>query len=255
MNDSYRLGDQKLSIPEELYIDPDALIVELNNFSGPFDLLLYLIKKNNIDLLNIPVAVVCDQYLQFIRQMSSKNYELVAEYLSMAAILIELKARQIAIEQQPKTDDDDDPGEDLRKIIIAHEEVEQMTRLLTSRDMLHVNFFETQINHKITVKPPQLNLKLTQLQSCMHKLMHRYTQIQKLSIATEQLSTEEAIKLINQKLHKFNKIELTTLLISNSKQMLVTSFIIILEMLKSQKISISKQENKIFLGIKHATTT
>src|SRR5262249_53783822 len=102
-------GQALLDLPKDLYIPPDAMTVLLETFEGPLDLLLYLIRKQNIDILDIPVAAVTKQYVEYIELMQSLSLELVAEYLVMAAILAEIKSRML-LPRNPETEQtEEDP--------------------------------------------------------------------------------------------------------------------------------------------------
>ncbi len=88
-------GEQLMELPQDLYIPPDALEVFLETFEGPLDLLLYLIRRQNLDVLNIPMAEVTRQYMTYVEAMRARQLELAAEYLLMAALLIEIKSRML----------------------------------------------------------------------------------------------------------------------------------------------------------------
>src|SRR5512139_3525501 len=96
-------------LPEDLYIPPDALEVFLDLFEGPLDLLLYLIRRQNLDIVNIPIAEITRQYIVYIQMMGDLNIELAAEYLVMAALLAEIKSRMLLPRQAEAEDEEDDP--------------------------------------------------------------------------------------------------------------------------------------------------
>src|SRR5512134_2740118 len=101
-------GEPILAFPEDLYIPPDALEVFLETFEGPLDLLLYLIRKNNLDVLDIQMASLTAQYLQYVELMRTNQLELAAEYLLMAAVLIEIKSRMLLPRPRITEDEGDD---------------------------------------------------------------------------------------------------------------------------------------------------
>ena len=103
------LGQPFQELPEDLYIPPDALEVFLEAFEGPLDLLLYLIRKQNMDILNIPIAQITQQYISYIEMMDALRLELAAEYLVMAALLAEIKSRMLLPRQTEEEDEEDDP--------------------------------------------------------------------------------------------------------------------------------------------------
>ncbi|MEI6267805.1 MAG: segregation/condensation protein A, partial [Methylococcaceae bacterium] len=96
-------------LPDDLYIPPDALEVFLDLFEGPLDLLLYLIRRQNLDIVNIPIAQITHQYISYIQLMGELNLELAAEYLVMAALLAEIKSRMLLPRQSEQEDDEEDP--------------------------------------------------------------------------------------------------------------------------------------------------
>ena len=112
------LGEPYSETPTDLYIPPDALEVFLETFEGPLDLLLYLIKRQNLDILDIPVAAITAQYMQYIAVMESMRMELAAEYLVMAAMLAEIKSRLLLPRPEEDTDEDDPRAELIRRCLL-----------------------------------------------------------------------------------------------------------------------------------------
>ena len=114
-------GEALTELPKDLYIPPDALEVILEAFEGPLDLLLYLIKRQNLDILNIPVAQITAQYMKYVEIMKSLNLELAAEYLVMAALLGEIKSRSLLPRQEDLEDDELDPRAELIRRLQEYE--------------------------------------------------------------------------------------------------------------------------------------
>ena len=117
-------GQPVTDLPQDLFIPPDALKVVLHSFQGPLDLLLYLIRKQNIDVLDIPMTKITEQYLHYIAQMDAHQFDLAAEYLLMAAVLIEIKSRLLL--PQPENIEDDeaaDPRAELVRRLLAYEQM------------------------------------------------------------------------------------------------------------------------------------
>src|SRR5512147_1808377 len=113
-------GEALAELPQDLYIPPDALEVFLDAFEGPLDLLLYLIRKANVDVLDIPMAKLTEQYMEYVEIMRHKNFELAAEYLVMAAMLIEIKSRMLL--PSPKAiEDESDPRAELVRRLMEYE--------------------------------------------------------------------------------------------------------------------------------------
>src|SRR5690606_29872076 len=135
-------GEAVTEMPQDLYIPPDALEVFLEAFEGPLDLLLYLIRKQNIDILDIPVAEITRQYMGYVELMKVARLELAAEYLVMAAMLAEIKSRMLLPRSSKEDEDEDDPRAELirrlqeyERFKAAAEDLDQLPRL--GRD-LHV---------------------------------------------------------------------------------------------------------------------
>ena len=114
-------GEAFNEIPKDLYIPPDALKILVEAFQGPLDLLLYLIKKQNIDILNINVAEITDQYMAYVELMESSQFELAAEYLVMAAMLAEIKSRMLLPRQEDLEAEEDDPRMELIRRLQEYE--------------------------------------------------------------------------------------------------------------------------------------
>ena len=109
-------GEPLTVIPQDLYIPPDALEVILEAFEGPLDLLLYLIKRQNLDILNVPIAKITEQYMQYIDMMQTIKIEIAAEYLVMAAMLAEIKSRMLLPRTSEESDEDDPRAELVRRL-------------------------------------------------------------------------------------------------------------------------------------------
>src|SRR3989338_191653 len=125
-------GEPLLELPQDLYIPPDALELVLENFQGPLDLLLYLIRKHNIDVLDIPMAELTRQYMTYIEMMKQHRLELAAQYLLMAAVLIEIKSRML-LPRPPKVSEEDgeDPRAELMRRLLEYEQMKQAAQQLT----------------------------------------------------------------------------------------------------------------------------
>lgn len=123
-------GEVVNSLPQDLYIPPDALEVILDAFEGPLDLLLYLIRKQNIDILDIPVADITRQYMEYVEMMRAAQLELAAEYLVMAAMLAEIKSRMLLPRQQAGDDDAEDPRAELVRRLQEYERFKEVAEKL-----------------------------------------------------------------------------------------------------------------------------
>ncbi|MCL4163929.1 UNVERIFIED_CONTAM: hypothetical protein GTU68_056066, partial [Idotea baltica] len=141
-------GEPVVQLPQDLYIPPDALEIFLDTFEGPLDLLLYLIKKQNLDILNIPIAQITEQYMQYIGMMETMRFELAAEYLLMAAMLAEIKSRMLLPRVEEDGEDEDDPRAELIRRLQEYERIKEGAESLDILPrMLRENF-------PLTVIPP-----------------------------------------------------------------------------------------------------
>src|SRR5262245_13955912 len=136
-------GEPVIELPHDLYIPPDALEVVLEAFEGPLDLLLYLIRKQNLDILDIPMAPLTRQYLEYIEMMKTKNFELAAEYLVMAAMLMEIKSRML-LPKPALTEEEEDPRAELVRRLLEYEQMKLAAQKLdelprAGRDILAIS--------------------------------------------------------------------------------------------------------------------
>ena len=120
---AYIFGQAMTDVPADLFIPPDALQVVLHSFEGPLDLLLYLIRKQNIDVLDIPMVRITEQYLAYIAQMDTEQFDLAAEYLLMAAVLIEIKSRLLLPKPPEQPEEEADPRAELVRRLLAYEQM------------------------------------------------------------------------------------------------------------------------------------
>ncbi len=154
-------GEPVNDVPKDLYIPPDALEVFLEAFEGPLDLLLYLIKRQNVDILNIPIANITEQYMEYVEVMKSINLELAAEYLVMAAVLCEIKSR-VLLPRPELEESDDDPRADLIRRLQEYErfkkaaqDIDEIPRMGRDTQQVSVEIPELEINKPL----PQIEMK------------------------------------------------------------------------------------------------
>ncbi|MDA9086666.1 segregation/condensation protein A [Methylophilaceae bacterium] len=237
-------GENIAQLPLDLFIPPDALEVYLESFEGPLDLLLYLIRKDNIDVLDIPMANLTSQYISYVEQMKIINIELAADYLLMSAMLIEIKSRLLLPKPEASEDEEDDPRADLvRKLIeyeqmkLAAEELNVMPQI--GRDMLGTSaYFETEVN-KI---PPEVSMN--DLYSAWVNVIKRAKQFEQHTISKSELSVREHMTSILRALKENNLIEFSSLFNEEKDPIpkLVVCFLAILELSKERLIKINQQE-------------
>lgn len=159
-----RVHDQIVEqLPAALYIPPDALRVQLHDFEGPLDLLLFLVRKHRFDILNIPMATICRQYIIYMEQIIDNNLETVSDYLTMSALLIEIKTK-LLLPAPVLEEDEGDPRADLVRQLLEYERIKNVAENLGQLPKRHYDFTSPYIaveikntNHKPTVTPEQIS--------------------------------------------------------------------------------------------------
>jgi segregation and condensation protein A len=186
------LGQPVLQIPQDLYIPPDALEVILDAFEGPLDLLLYLIRRQNLDILDIPVAEITRQYVEYIQAMHEMRFELAAEYLVMAAILAEIKSRMLLPRPAAEEGLEDDPRADLVRRLQEYERFKQAAEDIDSlprvdRDTTPVSAF---VPDRAVVKlPPPVDLR--EMLMALHDVLKRAELFTQHAIKRDALSVRQ----------------------------------------------------------------
>ena len=167
-------GTAITEIPQDLYIPPDALEVFLDAFEGPLDLLLYLIKRQNLDILDIPIANITAQYMQYIDLMKDIRFELAAEYLVMAAMLAEIKSRMLLPRQEEVEGEEEDPRAELIRRLQEYERYKQAAEDLDGLPRLGRDKFqaEAEMQHK-TVEQRLPDVDLREMLLALKDVMHR----------------------------------------------------------------------------------
>lgn len=226
-------GKELTTLPDDLFIPPDALEILLDSFSGPLDLLLYLIKKENIDILNIPIVSITRQYLHYIGLMGNKRAELAAEYLLMAAMLAEIKSRSL-LPPAPCNDvvEEQDPRLALIKRLQAYEQIKSAAESLDTLPRNNRDFFEIHIMpDTLHTKKIYPDVKVSDLIHAMRNLLKKKENLTNHHVLGEALSLHERMDMILLQIRRQKKIEFTQLLtFEEGKKGLVVSFLAILEL-------------------------
>lgn len=237
-------GQPMLELPKDLYIPPDALEIFLEAFEGPLDLLLYLIRKSNVDILDIPMAPLTSQYLAYVEAMRQHNLELAADYLLMAAMLLEIKSRML-LPRPPRQDDDEhlDPRAELVRRLVEYEQMKLAGARLdvlprAERDFEWVNVFVSEI--RIERLPA---LSLHDLQLAWLTIMKKARLTQHHRVDREELSVREHMIAILRKLEGRAFVAFESLF----EPMLgpagmVVSFLAVLELVKERLVKVSQNE-------------
>ncbi|MDD1630333.1 MAG: segregation/condensation protein A, partial [Methylococcaceae bacterium] len=184
-------------LPDDLYIPPDALEVFLDLFEGPLDLLLYLIRRQNLDIVNIPIAQITHQYIAYIQIMGELNLELAAEYLVMAALLAEIKSRMLLPRQSEEDDDEEDPRATLIRrlqeyecIKAAAEEIDLLSRV--ERDIFAIDVDVSSLN----IEQQLPDIRLRDMLLAFQDVLKRVDQLSHHQITKEALSVRERMATI-----------------------------------------------------------
>ena len=195
------VGGQALSeIPSDLYIPPDALEVILEAFEGPLDLLLYLIRRKNLDILEIQVAEITKQYMDYISLMKELKFELAAEYLAMAAVLTEVKSRMLLPRKEEEEELDDDPRAELIRKLQEYERFKQAALDLNSIPRLNRDFWIAKAEPILEDKSrPVARIELQEIIMALSSVLKRAENFSSHNILLEPLSTRERMSQILEK--------------------------------------------------------
>ncbi|MDA9033465.1 segregation/condensation protein A [Gammaproteobacteria bacterium] len=247
------MGQPYEVIPDDLFIPPNALELCLETFSGPMDLLLYLIKKENINILDLDVSNITDQYIEYINLMDALQFELAAEYLVMAATLAEIKSRMMLPQEIHEEEEEEDPKFALIKRLQEYQRYKSASEKLAILPRIDRDFFTA------SAKLPDLKIEKKDFQITKDELIAIYHEIKnrpdlKLNhqIDFEELSTQERIQIILDILSKRNIISFSkTLRKSEGRHGVVVTFLASLELAKDGHVElIQNKTEEIFLKSK-----
>jgi len=247
-------GELLAEMPQDLYIPPDALEVFFDTFEGPMDLLLYLIRKANIDILDIPMAKLTEQYVEYVEVMRHKNLELAAEYLVMAAMLMEIKSRMLL--PRPKAvEDEEDPRAELVRRLLEYERMKLAAQKLDSLPQLGRDFHavEVWIEQTLVDRLPQVNVD--DLTAAWRMVLARARVNQHHRITKDELSVREYMGIILRRLAGGQFAEFVSLFDpEKGVSMLVVNFLAILELVRESLIEVTQSEpfSPIYVKLIHA---
>lgn len=236
-------GEPLTLIPVDLYIPPDALLVFLEAFEGPLDLLLYLIKRQNIDILNIPIAVITRQYMEYIELMGELELELAAEYLVMASMLAEIKSRML-LPRPIESVDEDDPRAELIRRLQEYEQFKKAAEDLDAIDRLERDIHLTDIKiPQIEIKMPLPEVQIKDLLIAFRDVVNRAEQFASHHLEREPLSVRDRMVIVLNKISadRFTSFE-DFFEFDEGRMGVVVSFLAILELLKESLIELVQSE-------------
>jgi segregation and condensation protein A len=237
-------GEPLLRMPTDLYIPPDALEIFLDAFEGPLDLLLYLIRKQNFNILDIPMAQVTLQYLKYVDQIRLHNLELAAEYLLMAAMLIEIKSRML-LPQRPSEIEDvgDDPRAELVRRLLEYEQIKLAAYDLGALPQEGRDFVRPQIFIEQSLVPKWPDVAPIDLQQAWLDVLKRAKLTQHHRISRQELSVREHMSSILRQLQSARFVEFAELFdIAGGVPIVVVNFVALLELAKETLIEITQAE-------------
>jgi len=238
-------GEAYTELPKDLYIPPDALEVILEAFEGPLDLLLYLIRRQNLDILEVNVAAITHQYVAYVELMNAMQFELAAEYLVMAAMLAEIKSRMLLPRNQEEDEEEEDPRaalirrlQEYERFKQAAEDVDQLPRV--SRDI-----------HVVAAKAPDRNLTrpdpdvdLKELLLALSEVLRRADMFESHQIEREVLSTRQRMTEVLEHLaHKNTFVPFVSLFkVEEGRMGVIVTFMAVMELIKESLLDIVQNE-------------
>jgi segregation and condensation protein A len=248
-------GEPLIELPRDLYIPPDALEIVLEAFEGPLDLLLYLIRKENLDILDIPMAPLTRQYLEYVEIMRTKNLELAAEYLVMAAMLMAIKSRLLLPRPPSAEAVEEDPRAELTRRLLEYEQIKKAARALdelpqVGRDIIAISVW---IERQVSERLPDVNAQ--DLAEAWRGLLHRARMSKHHRISRAELSVREHMSSILRALKERRVLEFSELFApEQGVPVLVVTFLALLELARELLIEITQSEcfAPIYVKLGHA---
>ncbi len=249
-------GEPVTTLPQDLYIPPYALQVFLEAFEGPLDLLLYLIRRQNIDILNIPIAEITKQYVQYIEVMEELQLELAGEYLLMAAMLAEIKSRMLLPRPEIVEEDEDDPRAELVRRLQEYERFKKAAEDLGDLPRLERDVFVASADapeRKITTKMPDVTMK--ELLLAFHDVLKRAEMFSNLHLQREPLSVRQRMSEILTRIKVKAFTDFGDLFDAEEGRMgVAVTFIALLELLRESVIEVVQSNQYAPLHIRAASS-
>lgn len=238
-------GKELTIVPKDLYIPPDALEVILEAFEGPLDLLLYLIRRQNLDILDIDVAEITRQYMGYIELMATIQLELAAEYLVMAAMLAEIKSRMLLPRQQADDEDEEDPRAELIRRLQEYERFKQAAEDLDElprmgRD-IHRASAETPDRQQ---QRPHPDVDMRDLVTAFAEVLRRAEMFESHQVELEKLSTRERMSKVLDTLQDQQFVPFISLFtVEEGRLGVVVTFLAVMELIKESLVEIVQSES------------
>jgi segregation and condensation protein A len=248
-------GEPFTELPQDLYIPPDALEVYFEAFEGPLDLLLYLIRRANIDVLDIPMSRLTEQYMEYVEVMRTKNLELAAEYLVMAAMLMEIKSRMLLPRPAMPSEEPEDPRAELVRRLLEYEKMKLAGQRLDALPQLGRDFLpvEVWIEQTLAHRLPEVNV--VDLQEAWRALLVRAKMTQHHRVSREELSVREHMALILRRLRGRGFAEFGELFDpARGVAVLIVNFLAVLELTREGLLEVTQADSfaPIYVKFAHA---
>ncbi|HYP84918.1 ScpA family protein [Variovorax sp.] len=237
-------GEPLFALPNDLYIPPEALRVFLEAFEGPLDLLLYLIRKQNFNILDIPMAPLTRQYLAYVDEIRQTHLELAAEYLLMAAMLIEIKSRMLLPPKKTADGEEaEDPRAELVRRLMEYEQTKLQAAALSATPQAGRDFWRAEVYIEQSIKPRFPDVNVVDLRDAWADIMKRARLVQHHKISREELSVREHMGIMLRALQGRRFVEFEHLFdVARGSAVLVVTFIAMLELAKENLVEITQAE-------------
>jgi len=238
------MGQALTELPKDLYIPPQALEVILEAFEGPLDLLLYLIRRQNLDILDIDVSDITEQYMQYVELMDALQFELAAEYLLMAAMLAEIKSRMLLPRQAVDEEDEEDPRAQLIRRLQEYERFKKAAEDIDDLPRVDRDVFLTSAAlPEIERVRPEPEVGLQEILLAFAEVMARANMFESHHIQREALSTRERMSQVLERLSGESFMPFVSLFKAEEGRMgVVVTFLAIMELIKESLVEIVQTE-------------
>ncbi|MFZ3088425.1 MAG: ScpA family protein [Methylotenera sp.] len=236
-------GEDFTELPKDLYIPPDALEVYLETFEGPLDLLLYLIRKHNLDILDIPMADLTRQYMKYVEKMRAIKLELAGDYLLMSAMLIEIKSRML-LPKPVEVAEENDPRAELVRRLMEYEAIKLAAQQLDEMPKVGdgISVASAYYQHISQIKPPEVSLD--DLADAWRNVLKRASHFKHHKVGHAELSVREHMSIILRRLKSDRLVEFSQLfdITKDGIPKLVVCFLAILELAREGLLRITQQQ-------------
>jgi segregation and condensation protein A len=237
-------GKAYTQLPQDLYIPPDALEVFLEAFEGPLDLLLYLIRRQNIDILDINVSEITTQYMAYVELMDANQFELAAEYLVMAAMLAEIKSRMLLPRSSIEVEEDADPRASLIRRLQEYERFKLAAQNVDALPRIGRNIFQASASapdRSLTRLDPDVELQ--EILLALSEVLRRADMFESHHVSKERLSTRERMAQVLEKLAQQNFVPFVSLFtLEEGRLGVVVTFLAVMELIKESLVEIVQSE-------------